>query len=136
MAIRFDTAGLRRVRSAASPSEGDGKDAPGAWPNELERPPELRRGGLDFRVESERRRGRGTATNAIGRFEPVARERFDDGSAHERLPPLRTEVTIEKPRTILTRNDSPDVGFDRSVNPYRGCEHGCVYCFARPTHAY
>jgi DNA repair photolyase len=137
MAIRFDTAGLRRVRSAASPSEGDGKDAPGAGPNEPERPPELRRGGLDFRAESERRRGRGTATNATGRFEPVARERFDDdGSADEPLPPLRTEVAIEKPRTILTRNDSPDVGFDRSVNPYRGCEHGCVYCFARPTHAY
>ncbi len=51
-------------------------------------------------------------------------------------PPLRTSVTIEKPRTILTRNQSPDIAFDRSVNPYRGCEHGCIYCFARPTHAY
>ncbi|QNQ11211.1 PA0069 family radical SAM protein [Sphingomonas alpina] len=55
-----------------------------------------------------------------------------DGEA----PKLRTTVTIEKPRTIITRNQSPDVGFDRSINPYRGCEHGCIYCFARPTHAY
>src|SRR3546814_1889385 len=51
-------------------------------------------------------------------------------------PPLRTTVTIEKPKTILTFNASPDIGFDRSVNPYRGCEHGCIYCFARPSHAY
>lgn len=60
-----------------------------------------------------------------------AREAID-GEA----PPLRTNVTIEKPKTILTRNSSPDIAFDRSVNPYRGCEHGCIYCFARPTHAY
>ena len=59
------------------------------------------------------------------------REALDEGP-----PPLRTTVTIEKPRTIITRNSSPDVGFDRSINPYRGCEHGCIYCFARPTHAY
>ena len=59
------------------------------------------------------------------------RETLDEGP-----PPLRTTVTIEKPRTIITRNSSPDVGFDRSINPYRGCEHGCIYCFARPTHAY
>lgn len=52
------------------------------------------------------------------------------------LPPLRTTVTVEKPRTILSRNQSPDIPFDRSINPYRGCEHGCIYCFARPTHAY
>ena len=57
------------------------------------------------------------------------------GSAAE-LPPLRTEVTQEKAKTIITRNESPDISFDRSINPYRGCEHGCVYCFARPTHAY
>ncbi len=55
-----------------------------------------------------------------------------DGEA----PPLRTSVTIEQPRTIISRNASPDVGFDRSINPYRGCEHGCIYCFARPTHAF
>ncbi len=51
-------------------------------------------------------------------------------------PPLKTTVTVEHPRTIITRNNSPDIGFDRSINPYRGCEHGCIYCFARPTHAY
>jgi DNA repair photolyase len=54
----------------------------------------------------------------------------------EAPPPLRTTVTVEKPRTIITRNSSPDIGFDRSINPYRGCEHGCIYCFARPTHAF
>jgi len=59
------------------------------------------------------------------------RETLDEGP-----PPIRTTVTVEKPRTIITRNSSPDVGFDRSINPYRGCEHGCIYCFARPTHAY
>src|SRR3982751_4255122 len=59
------------------------------------------------------------------------RETLDEGP-----PPLRTTVTVEKPRTIITRNNSPDIGFDRSINPYRGCEHGCIYCFARPTHAY
>ncbi|MFX6949392.1 hypothetical protein ABTH81_20110, partial [Acinetobacter baumannii] len=51
-------------------------------------------------------------------------------------PPLRTSVTVEHPRTIIARNQSPDIPFDRSINPYRGCEHGCIYCFARPTHAY
>jgi DNA repair photolyase len=60
-----------------------------------------------------------------------AREWIDEG-----LPPLRTTVTVEKPKTIITRNSSPDIGFDRSINAYRGCEHGCIYCFARPTHAY
>ena len=60
-----------------------------------------------------------------------AREAVDDGP-----PSLRTTVTVEKPKTILARNSSPDVSFDRSINPYRGCEHGCIYCFARPTHAF
>ncbi len=54
----------------------------------------------------------------------------------EDLPPFKTDVQVEKPRTIITRNDSPDISFDRSINPYRGCEHGCIYCFARPTHSY
>jgi DNA repair photolyase len=83
------------------------------------------------------RRGRGAATNATGRFEPVRREDFDDGwERDETIEPLKTEVVIERPRAIITRNESPDLSFDRSINPYRGCEHGCVYCYARPTHAY
>jgi DNA repair photolyase len=61
---------------------------------------------------------------------------LDWREAEEEAPPLRTTVTVERPKTIITRNASPDIGFDRSVNPYRGCEHGCIYCFARPTHAY
>lgn len=96
---------------------------------------------MDFKpqteIEQERRRGRGSVSNAVGRFEGQTRERVDDGWAMvEDLPPLRTFVSIEKPRKILSRNASPDLPFDRSINPYRGCEHGCVYCFARPTHAY
>ncbi|QRG09470.1 PA0069 family radical SAM protein [Xanthobacter dioxanivorans] len=88
-------------------------------------------------VEAERRRGRGAVSNAAGRFEPAARVLFDDGwQSLEELPPFRTQVTEERARTIITRNQSPDIAFDRSINAYRGCEHGCVYCFARPTHAY
>jgi DNA repair photolyase len=90
-----------------------------------------------LRVDGERRRGRGAGLNPSGRFEPQSRETFDDGwQTLEELPPFRTEVQIEKPRTAITRNESPDIPFDRSINPYRGCEHGCIYCFARPTHAY
>lgn len=89
-----------------------------------------------------KRDGRGATTNASpARFNLPGRE--DDGDwldAREELdegpPPLRTEVTIERPKSILTRNRSPDVPFDVSINAYRGCEHGCIYCFARPTHAY
>jgi DNA repair photolyase len=88
-------------------------------------------------VEDERRRGRGANANPDGRYEPIQREAaFDGWDIVEEPAPLRTEVTLEKPRTIITRNDSPDISFDRSINPYRGCEHGCVYCFARPSHAY
>jgi DNA repair photolyase len=88
-------------------------------------------------VEMDRRRGRGAVSNASGRYESLARFAEDDGwRSLEDLPALRTEVTDESPRHIITRNDSPDLSFDRSINPYRGCEHGCVYCFARPTHAY
>jgi DNA repair photolyase len=90
-----------------------------------------------LRIEVDRRRGRGAGLNPSGRFEPTQRETFDDGwQSLEELPPFKTEVQIEKPRTAITRNDSPDLSFDRSINPYRGCEHGCIYCFARPTHAY
>ena len=83
-------------------------------------------------------RGRGAGSNVSGRYESREREAFDDGwtGDDEPSPPLRTTVTPEKARTIITRNDSPDVGFDRSINPYRGCEHGCIYCYARPAHAY
>jgi DNA repair photolyase len=88
-------------------------------------------------VEDTRRRGRGAQSNASGRFEPLARTTFDDGwQRFEELPPFKTTVTIDATRKIITRNDSPDISFDRSINPYRGCEHGCIYCFARPTHAY
>ena len=61
---------------------------------------------------------------------------LDSVESLDGIVPRRTTVTVEKPKSILTRNSSPDIGFDRSVNPYRGCEHGCIYCFARPTHAY
>ncbi|MDX3925608.1 MAG: PA0069 family radical SAM protein [Shinella sp.] len=89
------------------------------------------------RIDIDRRRGRGAGLNISGRFEPLSRESFDDGwQSLEDLPPFKTDVQIEKPRTIITRNESPDISFDRSINPYRGCEHGCIYCFARPTHAF
>ncbi|NLH81011.1 MAG: PA0069 family radical SAM protein [Phyllobacteriaceae bacterium] len=91
----------------------------------------------DGAVTAARRRGRGAASNPSGRFERERRVDFDDGwDGLDELPAFQTSVTIEKPRTIVTRNSSPDIGFDRSINPYRGCEHGCAYCYARPTHAY
>ncbi len=84
-----------------------------------------------------RHRGRGTQSNVSGRFEPVTREGVDDGwGSAERLEALATRVTLERPRHVITRNDSPDLGFEQSLNPYRGCEHGCSYCYARPTHAF
>jgi DNA repair photolyase len=92
---------------------------------------------IEAAVEKERRRGRGAQSNASGRFEAEARVTFDDGwQSIEDLPPFKTTVSADTARKVITRNDSPDVCFDRSINPYRGCEHGCVYCFARPTHAY
>ncbi|AAX73809.1 hypothetical protein P053_02107 [Brucella abortus 01-4165] len=94
-------------------------------------------GEAGLRIDHARRRGRGAGINPSGRFEPTVRQEFDDGWATlEELPAFKTDVQIEKPRTIITRNDSPDISFDRSINPYRGCEHGCIYCFARPTHSY
>ncbi|WP_304178203.1 PA0069 family radical SAM protein [Phenylobacterium aquaticum] len=83
-------------------------------------------------------RGRGARTNASGRYETQAREAFDDGWTDEDAAPvqLKTTLTAEKARVIISTNDSPDVGFNRSINPYRGCEHGCIYCYARPAHAY
>jgi DNA repair photolyase len=99
-------------------------------------------------------KGRGAVSNRSGRFERETRHRVDDGwtvpvesptpdpaaeatpNDDDELPPLRTTLFVDTARTIIARNDSPDIPFDRSINPYRGCEHGCVYCFARPTHAY
>ena len=92
---------------------------------------------IDRLVEEQRRRGRGARSNLSGRFESEAREIFDDGweSAGE-LPAFKTQVHTDSARTIISRNDSPDISFDQSINPYRGCEHGCTYCYARPTHCY
>jgi len=82
-------------------------------------------------------RGRGAKLNISGRFEALSRSLFDDGWAGlADLPPFRTPVFEESPKTIITRNESPDISFDRSINPYRGCEHGCSYCYARPAHAF
>ena len=93
--------------------------------------------GSDIGIDRARRRGRGAQSNATGRFEPRAAIAFDDGwQSVEELPPFKTEVAIDTARKVITRNASPDIPFDRSINPYRGCEHGCIYCFARPTHAY
>lgn len=88
-------------------------------------------------INQKRRRGRGAISNPGGRFEATQSEAVDDGWGEpDELPPIRTEVLLDKARSVITRNASPDIPFDRSLNPYRGCEHGCVYCFARPTHAY
>ena len=86
----------------------------------------------DFRTP-----GRAASSNHAGRFEALSRKRIDDGwASDEALPVLRTDVRVERPRKMITYNSSPDLPFDRSINPYRGCEHGCIYCFARPSHAY
>lgn len=84
------------------------------------------------------RAGRGTMSNASGRFEREARVALDDGwgNLDEPAPRIVTTVQADKARSVISRNDSPDISFDRSINPYRGCEHGCTYCYARPTHAY
>jgi len=84
------------------------------------------------------RKGRGAGTNFSGRFERQRRQAFDDGWSERDVEPprLETQFTRDNTKTILARNDSPDIAFDRSINPYRGCEHGCIYCFARPTHAF
>ena len=83
-------------------------------------------------------KGRGAASKPAGRFQTVTHEPVDDGwrETDTQAPPLRTEVAVDASRSAITWNDSPDLPFDRSINPYRGCEHGCVYCYARPSHAY
>jgi DNA repair photolyase len=103
----------------------------------LPAPPSDAEEAVAARVPAERRQGRGAQSNASGRYEAEARVAFDDGwQSLENLPVFETSVGIDAARKVITRNDSPDISFDRSINPYRGCEHGCVYCFARPTHAY
>lgn len=127
---------------ASTPDAADGeiRPAPGPIPRPVFGPgsnlPSPLKGGL-----REARKGRGARSNQAGRYEHRAAvplgEAFDDGwDIAEDDKPLRTHVSDEAARTIITRNQSPDISFDRSINPYRGCEHGCVYCFARPTHAY
>src|SRR5690242_11640442 len=98
----------------------------------------------DDAIPEPQHNGRGALSNSSSRYDSEKRIRTTDGwesseeqpSDEDELPPLRTTLTRDATRTILARNTSPDVPFDRSINPYRGCEHGCIYCFARPTHAY
>ncbi|MFT4091851.1 MAG: PA0069 family radical SAM protein [Asticcacaulis sp.] len=88
-------------------------------------------------LPDQKRKGRGSVSNRLsGRFDAPDRYEIDDGWEPEERPKLRTTLSEDTARKIITYNNSPDVGFDRSVNPYKGCEHGCIYCFARPTHAY
>src|SRR5690554_2110588 len=89
-------------------------------------------------ADADETRGRGAQTNRAGRFERETRETVDDGwgQVESLKTRFKTVEHIERARSIIARNESPDIPFDRSINPYRGCEHGCAYCFARPTHAY
>lgn len=89
---------------------------------------------MDQRGKS--RRGRGAGSNPANRYDPRRIEAFDDGWEPDECSVRRTRVRIDRARTAISYNDSPDIPFDRSINPYRGCEHGCVYCYARPTHAW
>ena len=97
---------------------------------------------LDTTIRYDGLNGRGAVSNAVGRYEKHSRVLLDDGwddgwrTEDGAPPPLRTEVIHDATRTIIARNQSPDISFDQSINPYRGCEHGCIYCFARPSHAY
>lgn len=88
-------------------------------------------------IDPDRRRARGAVSNSCGRFEKVERVETHDGwDVFEERPGFVTHLSFEEAKSAITYNRSPDLGFDRSINPYRGCEHGCIYCFARPTHAY
>ncbi|MEX2615156.1 MAG: PA0069 family radical SAM protein [Alphaproteobacteria bacterium] len=93
---------------------------------------------MDSKIPDIPRKGRGAVSNRTPRFEAQQRVAIDDGwdGDGDPLPPLRTTVGVDAARRIIATNESPDIPFDRSINPYRGCEHGCIYCFARPTHAY
>jgi len=133
-------AAIRRASAPSPPGAPRPPSVPGA-----PRPPDLEPShsgpagtlGTEVGIDRARRRGRGAQSNATGRFEPHTTIAVDDGwQSIEELPPFRTEVAIDTARKVITRNSSPDIPFDRSINPYRGCEHGCIYCFARRTHAY
>lgn len=88
-------------------------------------------------LQTKTAKGRGATRNDVSRFDGLSRHATDDGWDQDTpLPVLRTEVSVERPRSMISYNRSPDLPFDRSINPYRGCEHGCIYCFARPSHAY
>lgn len=122
-----------RLHSRPQPAANPGEDLPGdGWG---EAPAEF-----SIATPAHHRRGRGAGLNPAGRFETEVRESAlapdMPVTGEDAPPPLRTEVREERARTAITRNTSPDIGFDRSVNPYRGCEHGCTYCYARPYHAY
>ena len=93
---------------------------------------------MDWQLPERARKGRGAVSNRVGRFETTNRFAIDDGWSLESDEPERvaTTLSVDSARTVIARNNSPDIPFDRSINPYRGCEHGCSYCFARPTHAY
>src|SRR5258708_2865089 len=92
---------------------------------------------LAVAIERERLRGRGAQSNESGRFEAEARVIFDDGwQSLDELPPFKTTVALDTARKVITRNDSPDIGFDRSINPSRRSPHASLFCFPRPTHAY
>ena len=115
------------------------------WGQPSPRRPALHEAGMQsrtgFAIPGSQHKGRGAASNPGNRFEETAVEALDDGWGTlaedlADLPPLATQLLREKSKSALTYNDSPDIGFDRSINPYRGCEHGCIYCFARPSHAY
>ncbi len=87
-------------------------------------------------IDPARRKARGAVSNVSGRFDLNREETWDGWEIAEERSDFRTQVSEERPRSLITYNRSPDLPFDRSINPYRGCEHGCVYCFARPSHAY
>src|SRR5574339_269515 len=121
------------ARSIAAQNRPPVRELPSAPAGDYDDVSEL----LGVVVEHERRRGRGAQSNASGRYEPLARVAFDDGwRTLDELPPFKTTVTVDSTRKIVTRNDSPDIGFDRSIHPYRGREQGCIYCFARTPHAF
>ncbi len=132
-------AGWTGDERAAHPDDGDARRREGRELAPPSNEPDVT-ATLGARVVRERRRGRGAVLNPANRFERLHRE--EEGEAIDaalrdgEVGAIATEVRIERPRRIITRNSSPDICFDRSINPYRGCEHGCVYCYARPTHAY